>query len=326
MKPAKSYILFILFISLILFSGCPLSDDFEEGQFPDTPVNFESINSEFDDYNAAAPFDLYNEFSYLFSSNRNSAGTEYDIVNYFVEFHYLSETNRVYFNALDIGSSYYDSAVVKINTPSNEFGPFMMYSQDYLYDLFFFATDSSGNLDIYYLQHSIYNDNWDDPKPISKINTEYNEAYPTFNRNQDEMYFCSDANGVYNFYKVDLSSSTSVVDWLQTEDLPTWIACDVLNSSFNDKCPYINGNIMVFASDREGGYGGFDLYYSEYIDGNWSGLVNFGETINTEYDEFRPIVIYAHNYINDVMLFSSNRPGGLGGFDLYYVGIPKMIL
>ena len=202
----------------------------------------------------------------------------------------------------------------------------MMYSQDYLYDLLFYATDSSGNLDIYYLQHSVYNDNWDDASPLSKINTSYNEAYPAFNGDQDEMYFCSDSSGVYNFYKVDLSSSASVVDWLETEDLPTWIPCDVLNSTFNDKCTYINGNVMVFASDREGGYGGFDLYYSEYIDEEWSEPVNFGENINTEYDEFRPIVIYAHNYINDVMLFSSNRPGGLGGFDLYYVGIPKMIL
>ncbi|MCK5170967.1 MAG: hypothetical protein KAQ75_13900 [Bacteroidales bacterium] len=325
MKPAKFYILFILFILSVLFTGCPGSDDFEEGQFPVIPVNFESINSEFDDYNAAAPFDLYNEFPYLFSSNRNSAGTEYDIVNYIVEFHYLSETNQVYFNALDNGYSYYDSAVVKINTPSNEFGPFMMYSKDYLYDLLFYATDSSGNLDIYYMQHYAYNDNWDAPLPLSKINTNYNEAYPTFNGIQNEMYFCSDAEGVYDIYKVDLSSS-SVTNWLETEELPVWIVCDVLNSTSDDKCPYINVNVMVFASDREEGYGGFDLYYSEYIDGNWCEPVNFGENINTEYDEFRPIVIYAHYYINDVMLFSSNRPGGLGGFDLYYVGIPKMIL
>ena len=32
----------------------------------------------------------------------------------------------------------------------------------------------------------------------------------------------------------------------------------------NDKCPSLYGDYLVFASDREGGYGGFDLYYSRY--------------------------------------------------------------
>ena len=31
-----------------------------------------------------------------------------------------------------------------------------------------------------------------------------------------------------------------------------------------------------------------------------------------------------YEFNNDFMIFSSNRPGGLGGFDLYYVGIPDI--
>ena len=45
---------------------------------------------------------------------------------------------------------------------------------------------------------------------------------------------------------------------------------------------------------------------------------------NTEYDEFRPIVRPQWGFSNDFMLFSSNRPGGKGGFDLYYVGVDKI--
>ena len=48
-----------------------------------------------------------------------------------------------------------------------------------------------------------------------------------------------------------------------------------------------------------------------------------GLEINTEFDEFRPIIDSAPYFENSVLLFSSNRPGGLGGFDLYFVGIPK---
>ena len=98
-----------------------------------------------------------------------------------------------------------------------------------------------------------------------------------------------------------------------------------INSPVEDVCPYINGILIVFTSKREGGYGGYDLYYTQLIEDEWSTPVNFGPEINTEFDEFRPIVFYAPKFENDLMVFSSNRPGGMGGFDLYYVGIPKLM-
>jgi hypothetical protein len=50
-----------------------------------------------------------------------------------------------------------------------------------------------------------------------------------------------------------------------------------------------------------------------------------GEDINTEYDEYRPVVVSTkeEGFLNDLMVYSSDRPGGKGGFDLYYVGIPR---
>ena len=321
----SQYHVLVLFFALLV-SSCSIDDDEELlGQFPEEPVNFEAINSVYDDYNSASPYYLYQQFPYLFSSNRGSSGGEFDIVNFIVEYYYIEDTEEAIFDILDYGVSSYDSILTRINTSSNEFGPYIMYSRDYLYDFLFYATDSAGNLDIGYSEHSVYEDTWEDPIRLDKINTEFNEAYPSFTSDQGEMYFCSDKNGDYDIYKVGLSGY-SVSTWLKTEDLPAWTNCDILNSSGEDKCPYINGNLMVFASNREGGYGGYDLYYSEFINGSWTEPINFGEKINTEYDEFRPIAIYAGYYVNDVMLFSSNRPGGLGGFDLYYVGIPKLIL
>ena len=82
---------------------------------------------------------------------------------------------------------------------------------------------------------------------------------------------------------------------------------------------------MVFASNRNNGYGGYDLWYSVYSGSGWGGPVNFGPEINTEYDEYRPAIEEFSDSKNDLMIFSSNRPGGKGGFDLYYAGIAKMI-
>ena len=98
----------------------------------------------------------------------------------------------------------------------------------------------------------------------------------------------------------------------------------VLSSNSNDKCPSINGNIIVFASDRDGGYGGYDLYYSQFINNQWSTPVNFGDKINSSSDEYRPITFSFFNYF-DLMIFSSNRPGGKGGFDLYCVKIGDLL-
>ena len=43
------------------------------------------------------------------------------------------------------------------------------------------------------------------------------------------------------------------------------------------------------------------------------------------FDEYRPIIRPQEwGFTNDLMIFSSNRPEGLGGFDLYYVGIDKL--
>ena len=48
-------------------------------------------------------------------------------------------------------------------------------------------------------------------------------------------------------------------------------------------------------------------------------------SINSSADEFRPIVIYNFEFDNHLMIFSSNRAGGMGGFDLYYTGIPELV-
>ena len=78
---------------------------------------------------------------------------------------------------------------------------------------------------------------------------------------------------------------------------------------------------MVFTSDRPGGFGGFDLYYSLFRNGKWNSPVNFGPKINTSSDEYRPLLGFYSGFENIYLIFSSDRPGGLGGFDLYFTGL-----
>jgi hypothetical protein len=134
------------------------------------------------------------------------------------------------------------------------------------------------------------------------------------------MYFCSNRESEYfNIYSIPLPDSESLHAFFTGSDaLEPDLQTD-LSSEYNDKCPYIFQDIMVFTSDREGGYGGFDLYYSLIQNGRWSDPLNFGQKINTEYNEYRPILFPFLGIDQTLMIFSSDRPGGFGGFDLYMV-------
>lgn len=81
-----------------------------------------------------------------------------------------------------------------------------------------------------------------------------------------------------------------------------------------------NGEMLIFASDMPGGFGGYDLYVSYknhyYHDDSikrWSPPCNLGPLVNTEADEISP-------YLTDenILYFSSNCPASIGGFDLFY--------
>ncbi len=215
----------------------------------------------------------------------------------------------------------------KIKTTGNEFGPYLIteksnnYSENDKFTLLY-STNITGNAQINYISNKT-TENFSTPKEVGFLNSKFEDLYPTFNTDKTKVYFCSNRNEKdFNFYFVNLNPTNDIEVLLSDTSSYEVLMDSTLSSSSDDKCPYILGDKMVFTSNRSGGFGGYDLYYSVFKNGKWSAPVNFGENINSKFDEFRPILLNQTVSENQtMMIFSSNRPGGLGGYDLYYTGI-----
>ncbi len=76
-----------------------------------------------------------------------------------------------------------------------------------------------------------------------------------------------------------------------------------------------NGKTLYFTSNREGGYGGMDIYKAELDSTNdWGKAYNLGPVINTPYNEETPII----NTENEILYFSSQGHLNMGGYDIFY--------
>jgi hypothetical protein len=337
----KRFILFFI-LSIIILVSCK-KDTYTFRIFPYEPVNMDEFNSEYDDYNSYLEI-IGDSGPFCFSSNRNSKGSNFDLICKILAVYMsksrsgvdLTVTDHDYvFENANIAPGFLNWAVSNVNTSYNELGPYLIpqgktitsyYHASPEYDkyILLYASDESGNLDIQYTVTTT-DQFYSTPKKISFCNSSNDDAYPSVFPDSSSVYFCSDRDGDFNIYKVALSGTVGFINSLNDPSEREVTKVTELSSGYNDKCPFIAGNLLVFTSDRPGGYGGFDLYYSLYNGSTWSSPVNFGEKINSGYDEYRPIVKnFGTDFENDFMIFSSNRPGGKGGYDLFYAGINKM--
>jgi hypothetical protein len=107
--------------------------------------------------------------------------------------------------------------------------------------------------------------------------------------------------------------------FLSTFDGKRWSPNKPFGPAINTKNweshPFVSedGQTLVFASDRPGGYGGLDIYFSRLKDGVWTAPVNAGPDINTRFNEDRPFILDNGR----IMFFSSQSHSSMGGYDVF---------
>lgn len=315
------------FIVALFFTSCKKEDNpikFPNGSFPDTGLTaLTEINSQYDDYNANC-YLLQDNVALIFSSNRGTSGGKFDLIQSSVNFTWNQSTGLFSYDAAISNNTFLTALLSKANTAGNDFGPYTMFSPVDGYEYLLLASENnSGDLDLYFLKNMPFFSGSlptiTGPLPATLLNTSGNDAYISFNTRHDTAYYSSDSNGDFDIYLQKRPSEMDIATWLSGSYSPG-TPVDSLNSTGNDKCPFCFYKILVFTSDRPGGFGGYDIYYSLFKNGKWGSPINMGPGINTQYNEYRPLIGTFSDYTNLLMIFSSDRPGGKGMFDLYFTG------
>jgi len=157
-------------------------------------------------------------------------------------------------------------------------------------------------------------DKWEYPKAMPKpINSEYRETSACFSPDGRKIYFVSDRPGGYGGTDIYVCTRGYKDKWGEAVNLGATI-----NTEFDEEAVFMHpdGRTLYFSSNGHNSMGGYDIFTSRMDDnGNWSEPVNLGYPINSA-DHDLCFVISAngrHGY------FSSVRPEGSGGLDIYRV-------
>ncbi len=157
---------------------------------------------------------------------------------------------------------------------------------------------------------------WDEAHPFKDINTQYNEGSVCLSKDKKTLYFARcDAPNTYGSCDIFVAELQADSTWGNVRNLGINI-----NSKAWDSHPSLSHSedTLFFASDRIGGFGMSDIYFS-YKDknGEWTPAQNIGPIINTRNSEVSPFIHPEHN----ILYFSSNgHLLNFGEFDIYKSG------
>lgn len=205
-----------------------------------------------------------------------------------------------------------------VNTPYNEGAQTISPDGKYLVFTGCNRPDGEGSCDLYWSKR--IGKIWTTPRNIGRpVNTSAWESQPSFAADGKTIYFTSNRPG--GLGGTDIWKTTMIEEGMFTE--PENISTPI-NTQYNEVSPFIHsdGKTIYFSSDGHKGMGGKDLFLSRMdAQNNWTEPVNLGYPINTVDDEVNLIV----NTKGNIAFYSSDKPGGFGGLDIYWFELDESI-
>lgn len=209
----------------------------------------------------------------------------------------------------------------RVNSPYSEFGPLLKG------DTLFYTSFKYNNT----------SDTYDPPRKISKILTSVKggRSKPLRNRINEKgkltahTTFSPDGNRMYYTiceYKGSMEIRCAIYyrekdkkrrRWAKAKKLPKTVNQE--GTSSTHPCigidPKSGKEVLYFTSDRAGGKGKLDIWYTERSESGKYGEVKNLEAVNTPEDELTPF----YHATSQSLFFSSDGRQGLGGYDIYKI-------
>jgi len=270
---------------------------------------------------------------------------EYPLAGYYLEL-YIKKSRKS-MPGFDMASKYYsnylkwkawqenpqDISLIPINICStiDENLPFLTSNGQYLYFTKTYEKHKSNSLyfekvselNLSFVESIDSNQNFVFSEPLVmdwpfNNKTKYNNLYA--NNSNSLMLLTQIHKTKINNNYIDISTiyQSKNMDgfWDEPQKLSSYINID----NIFDGQPTLSSDnkLLLFVSNRPGGFGGTDIYYCHKDStGNWSKPKNIGSKINTINDERTPFL----HFDNKTLYFSSNGHFGLGGFDFFVTRI-----
>lgn len=241
--------------------------------------------------------------------------------------------NEIYFNSKRGGLSYHDIFVTRkgadgswskpeplkeINSEFNDETPFVSEDGSVL----LFSSDRDGSLEMsrdrynrvkvsYDIYISLRNKDGTWGKPVripGDVNTVNHERFPSLSPDGTTLYYSTWPFADIEKIRV-MKARFDSGRFLDVEEMPR-----VINTGKMEvQLVYSRTRKGFFFSSTRHGTGGWDLFFLPFADGKFGKVKNLGEPFNSEENET------GMASTSDLIVVSSNRKGGLGGYDLYFI-------
>ncbi|MFZ1616806.1 MAG: hypothetical protein WAT41_05610 [Flavobacteriales bacterium] len=176
--------------------------------------------------------------------------------------------------------------------------------------------DDQGDGNLY--ESKLVGELWSDPvKMGSDINTKSWETHGALSADGNTFYFVSNRPGGYGGRDIYRVVKLPTGEWSKAQNIG-----NVVNTAYEEDAVFIhpNGRTMYFASTGHNSMGGFDIFTTELqADGTWSQPKNIGYPLNTVDDD----IFFVTTADGRRGYFSSDKAGGFGEKDIYFVDFPE---
>jgi outer membrane protein OmpA-like peptidoglycan-associated protein len=179
--------------------------------------------------------------------------------------------------------------------------------------IFMGGVDNTG--DIFHCE--LNGDKWSAPSSLGNtINSRYLENSASMTPDEQVIYFASNKPGGYGGMDIYKSEKDKNGKWGNAVNLGPEV-----NSTADEEAPFIHPDqkTLYFHSSGHNSMGGNDIFKSSFANGKWQKAENMGYPVNTPFND---------NYFvlspdGSKGYFSSDRDGGQGKQDIYFLGVPQ---